>query len=256
MRELPEFQILSTQLDALFNAKVLTRIGVIDSKKIKEKPQGLNKLKGSALKSIQRSGKALDFIFSDGNILQFDLKLHGCLEVFKKNNEHKHTLLELYFDNERGIALTDILGHANITLNPAPSTAIDALSKDVYSRLVLSLQSKAKIKGLLTNQKIIKGIGSVYADEILWEARISPFSVSSAIPEFKIKGLANAIKTVLLNAETQIINKKVTLFHSEGYDFLSIFGKEGERSPGGSIIKLDKKAGHSTYYTQEQVLYS
>ncbi|MGI8638282.1 MAG: Fpg/Nei family DNA glycosylase, partial [Segetibacter sp.] len=112
---------------------------------------------------------------------------------------------------------------------------IDALSKDLYSKLLQSLQSKEKIKALITNQKIIGGIGNVYADEILWEARISPFSISSATPEFKIKGLANAIKKVLLNAEKQIVTKKIPLFSTEAYDFLNIYGKEGEKSPSGAL---------------------
>ena len=136
------------------------------------------------------------------------------------------------------------------------SVAFDALSEDLYNRLLSSLQTKAKIKALITNQKIIRGIGSVYADEILWEAGISPFSVSSAIPQFKINALANAIKNVLLHAKSQIVCKKISLFSCEAYDFLKVFGKEGEKSPSGAIIKVHKKGGHCTYYTDDQVLYS
>ncbi|MCK7559331.1 hypothetical protein MKQ70_31945 [Chitinophaga sedimenti] len=44
-------------------------------------------------------------------------------------------------------------------------------------------KSRAAVKNLLLDQHVVRGIGNAYADEILWEAGISPFSVAKAIPE-------------------------------------------------------------------------
>lgn len=58
------------------------------------------------------------------------------------------------------------------------------------------------------DQKVIRGIGNAYADEILWEALISPVSVCNKIPDNKIKALSKSIKKVLKNAVKQIVKKK------------------------------------------------
>ncbi len=108
----------------------------------------------------------------------------------------------MQFENGKGLALIDRQGNAIIKINPEENLGIDALSKDIYNYLLTSLQTKTKIKALITDQKVIRGIGKVYSDEILWEAKIS-----SAIPEFKIKALANAVKKVFTNAEKQLISK-------------------------------------------------
>lgn len=97
------------------------------------------------------------------------------------------------------------------------------MSKELnYNYLKTVLQSKAKIKNVLTNQDVIRGIGNAYADEILWEAKISPFSISSAISENKIQALEKAIKNVLINAEKQILKKHPDIITGEVRDFLKI----------------------------------
>ncbi|MEJ7683052.1 MAG: hypothetical protein WKG06_35390 [Segetibacter sp.] len=149
--------------------------------------------------------------------------LHGNLYLFEKNNENKFTITELHFEDNKGLALTDWQELANIKLNPEEKKGIDALSEELnYNYLKTKLQSKAKIKNIITNQDIIRGIGNAYADEILWEAKISPFSISSAISENKIQALEKAIKSVLVNAEKQILKKHPHIITGEIRDFLKI----------------------------------
>ncbi|WP_432326526.1 hypothetical protein ACRQ5D_21415 [Mucilaginibacter sp. P25] len=71
-------------------------------------------------------------------------------------------------------------------------------------------KTKTNIKTVLLDQKIMRGVGNAYADEILWHARISPFSVSSKIPEAKLKDLVKAIKSVLEDAEKISLNQTPT----------------------------------------------
>ena len=256
MRELPEFQVLANHLNSYFKGKILLDLKVNNTKKLKDIQVELDKcLKGNILKSVYRYGKELHFQFVNNVVLGMNLMLHGNIQSFGKVNENKFTIVELVFNKGKGLALTDWQGNATIKLNPEENCGIDALSEELYDYLLSTLQNKAKIKAMITNEKVIRGIGNVYADEILWEAKISPFSVASAIPEFKIKALANAVRKVLLDAEKQLTSKKMVLLPSEPHDFLKIYGKEGESSPNGSIIKVNKIARHCTYYTDEQELY-
>lgn len=256
MPELPDLQVFAKNLNSTLAGKKLLNIKVLNTKKIKDKQADLNKnLEGKVLESVYRTGKELRFQFANNVLLGMHLMLHGNLYFFEKNNEHKFTITELYFVN-KGLALTDWQDMASIKLNPEEKKGIDALSAELnYDYLKTVLQSKAKIKNVITNQDIIRGIGNAYADEILWEAKISPFSISSAISENKIQALEKAIKSVLINAEKQILKKHPDIITGEIRDFLKIHTKEKRESPGGYLIKVEKKSGRSTYYTDEQELF-
>jgi formamidopyrimidine-DNA glycosylase len=177
------------------------------------------------------------------------------LYIFDNSNEHKNTIIELHLNNGQGLALTDRQKAANIKLNPENKSGVDALSDDLSEvYLAKQLQRRKKIKAVLTDQNIIRGIGNAYVDEILWEARISPFSISKAIPPYKVNELAKAIKKVLQHAIEQIQKTHPGIITGEVRDFLVIHNSRLKKSPTGSAIKVEKKGG-STYYTDEQELF-
>ena len=257
MPELPDLQVFAKNLNSIFKGKKLVEIKIVNSKKIKDDEAELKKnLEGFILKSVYRTGKELRFLFANKMLLGMHLMLHGNLNIFDKRNENKFTVAELHFHN-KGLALSDWQAIATISLNPKDKKGVDALSDDLnYHYLKSVLQSKAKIKNLITDQNVIRGIGNAYADEILWEAKISPFSISSAISENKVHALEKAIKFVLKNAEEQILEKHPNIITGEIRDFLKIHTREKDTSPGGAAIKVDKKAGRATYYTDEQELFT
>jgi formamidopyrimidine-DNA glycosylase len=256
MLELPDLQVFSKNLNSLFRGKKLLEIKVINGKKLKDKQSELSEnIEGIILQSVYRTGNELRFHFKNKVLLGMQLMLHGNLHLFEKNNENKYTIAELHFKH-KGLALTDFQELANIKLNPEEKKGIDALSDGLnYNYLKTALQSKAKIKNLITNQDVIRGIGNAYADEILWEAKIHPTSISSAISENKIVALEQAIKSVLINAEEQILKKHPHIITGEIRDFLKIHTSEKKVSPTGALIRVDKKGGRCTYYTDEQELF-
>jgi formamidopyrimidine-DNA glycosylase len=105
------------------------------------------------------------------------------------------------------------------------------------------------------DQKVIRGIGNAYADEILWHALISPLSVCNKIPEDKIKTLAKSIKTVLHDAIKKILKSHPDIIKGEVRDFLVIHNSSKKKSPTGAEIKQTTIGGRKTYYTDEQELY-
>ena len=117
------------------------------------------------------------------------------------------------------------------------------------------MQRKARIKNLLLDPKVVRGIGNAYADEILWEARISPFSTAAALPPEAIRALAKAIPKVLKNAQRQISKLTPDSIGGEERSFLAIHQSQRKESPTGAAIQ-HSKSGRITYYTDEQQLYS
>lgn len=258
MPELPDLEVFSANLKSHFVGKKLVSLKVINGKKLKDSPGELSKsLEGKVLNDIYRSGKELNFKFSNGDILGMHLMLRGDIFLFEKVNDHKYTIVELHFSNGKGLALTDRMQNANVKLNPEEKEGIDAMDKELNFKYLKSIfNKKTTIKKALLDQQLIRGIGNAYADEILWEAKISPFSRVNAIPDEKIKELAKTIKSVLKDATSQILKTHPGLIQGEIRDFLKIHTKQKTKSPTGLPIKIVKKGISKTYYTEEQILYN
>src|SRR5688500_9857342 len=258
MPELPDLQVFSRNLTKTFVGKTLEQIKVPVSKRLNVSiPKLKSTLEGQKLTAINRVGKELYFEFKDGNILALHLMLRGKLYAFEETNEEKYTIIELHFSDGSGLVMTDFQGQATPTLNPEERDAPDALSKKMTLNFLKEqlAKSKAVIKNLLLDQHVIRGVGNAYADEILWDAGISPFSISNKIPVTAVKALAKSIKKVLRQAEKSIIKSHPDIISGEIRDFMLIHNSKKEKSPTGALIEVKSVGARKTYFTNEQKLF-
>jgi formamidopyrimidine-DNA glycosylase len=258
MPELPDLQVFSGNLEHSLKGKTVASVAVKNTKKIKSTSADFTKqLKGAKLKEVYREGKELHYLFDNGVVVGMHLMLHGQLYLFERKNEHKYSVIEMLFTDDTGLALTDYQGQAVATLNPEVKKSPDALSKEVnVSFLQEALgRTRTAVKTVLMNQDIIRGIGNAYADEILWDAGISPFSASNKIPADKIKELAKSVKKVLTGAEKQIKKAHPGIISGEYREFLDVHNAKKKQSPTGAAIRQSTAGGRKTYYTDEQELY-
>lgn len=258
MPELPDLQVFSRNLNKKIAGKKVKKLNVRVTKKLKVLVETFKEaLEGEVIKEVYREGKELHIAFKNGNVLGLHLMLHGDLHLFEKKNENKNTIFELFFSDGSGLALTDWQGVATPALNPEQRNAPDALSKEItIDFLKKQLQkTRTNVKNLLLDQYVIRGIGNAYADEILWDAGISPFSISNKIPDGKIRQLAKSIKKVLSNAEKQILKSHPDIIKGEVRDFLQIHHSKKTKSPTGAAIHNKVVGSRKTYYTNEQELY-
>ncbi|QNK61339.1 Fpg/Nei family DNA glycosylase [Pedobacter sp. PAMC26386] len=259
MPELPDLEIFSRNLEQHLNGKQLKEIVVKNSKKINVSAKELKlSLEDQKVAHISRSGKELYFEFENKAILSLHMMLKGELHLLKNEESPKHVIIEMYFKDGTRFLLTDFQGMAKVTLNPIPDGAPDALSKEVdqdfFKRIFAS--KKAAIKNVLLDQHVIRGIGNAYADEILWEAGISPFSSANKIPEEKLKDLAKAVRHVLKNAVEQILKTHPAIISGEIRGFLKIHTTKKTHSPAGVPILIVKTGARKTYYTEEQEIFN
>lgn len=258
MPELPDLQAFRHNLEKALLHKKLTSITVKNAKKLHTTEKALKEaLEGQLLEHIRRVGKELHFEFKNGHVLGMHLMLHGKLYFFEKKNEEKYTIVELLFTGGIGLALTDFQAAANVFLDPLPKTAPDALSKEFDESYLKAQLGKKKIsiKKYLLDQHNVLGIGNAYADDILWEAKISPFSICNKIPDAAIKALLKAVKKILEGAEKKILKSNPDIIHGEVRDFMLVHNAKLTESPDGAPIKKDTGGGRKTYYTDEQVLF-
>ena len=258
MPELPDLEIFAANLEKRFKNKTLEKLKVVVSKKLNVSETELKKvLEGHQLQAVLREGKTLQLHFGGGNILGLHLMLHGEIKLVEKDEELKFKIIEFHFKGGEGFALTDFQKMATPTLNPEPLDVPDALSKEFSLTYFSELLSKKRvqIKQVLMDQHLVRGIGNTYADEILWHAKISPFSIAKAIPENKVKDLHKSIEEVLRKEIMELSRAIPDSFNAEVKDFLKIHNPKLKHSPTGYEIKVDKVGGRKTYYTIEQVQF-
>jgi formamidopyrimidine-DNA glycosylase len=255
MPEIPDVEIFAKNLNLVFAHRNLRKLKVVYGRKLPDTARALSAaLEGKTVKRIFRSGKEFRFAFEDGTLLGLHLMLTGDLYLFEQKNDHPSTIVEFYFDGPKNLVLTDRMRNAWIKLNPIDRPGVDALQLD-FAYLKKIFDRKTTIKNILLDQDLIRGIGNGYSDEILWEARISPYSIASAIPDEKIRELVQIIPKVLNDAIRKIDQAYPGRINDEVKEFLIIHRRVDALSPTGRPIQIDTKGNRKTYYTDEQVLY-
>lgn len=256
MAELPDLTIFAQILNRKFKGKVLTSLDVTVAKKLNVPAAELRSaLVGRQLIEVKREGKTLQFHFSGNVILGLHLMLRGELVELSGNEPPRFQIMAFHFEKQKGFAVTDLQKQATPTLYPRAVVVPDALS--MAEGYFVSLLSKKRmvIKTLLMDQKLMRGIGNSYADEILYEGGISPFSVANAIPERQVKKLYRTLGSVLQRAITEIANANKNELKGELKDFMKIHSPHLKTTAKGEEIKSEKIGGRTSYYTDAQELF-
>src|SRR5687767_11694045 len=106
MPELPDLEVFSQNLSKRLCGKRVEKLHAIYKKKLKtEEKEFQQAITGAIVTSVRRDGKEIHFAFDNGNVLGVHMMLKGELRYFHEKNDHKFTILELYFDDGTGIAL-------------------------------------------------------------------------------------------------------------------------------------------------------
>ena len=256
MPELPDLQAFAGNLSTLFKGETLSKIKVTVSKKLNVPETELQSaLEGETLTQVEGAGKELYLRFENGHVLALHMMLHGELKLFEHTNDHKFTIIELLFKNGKGLALTDFQKAATPALDPEDSKVPDALNVDISYLKDKLAAKRTPIKTVLMDQKIIRGIGNAYADEILYDAAISPFSASNKIPELQVSILLKSISSVLKDAEERILKERPGIIGGEVRDFLKVHQPKKKTTDTGEPILQKPVGSRKTYYTDKQILY-
>lgn len=258
MPELPDLQAFSKNLTKLLKGKKVAVVKLPYPKKTEASEKDFQRLlTGTKLKQVRRQGKELYFDFDNKVVVSLHLMLRGNLFFFELTHDKKYPIFEIHFSDKSGLVLYDFQGQAKPTLNPPEPEGVDALSDELTLAFLKDRLrgSKAAVKNLLLDQQFIRGIGNAYADEILWDAGISPFSIANKIPDSFVRKLFKSITKVLRNAEKQILKSNPDIISGEVRDFLNVHNPKRKMSPTGKEIKVATKGGRKTYYTEEQKIF-
>lgn len=263
MPELPEIETVVRRINAsgLVVGRTILSVLVSDARILHgeiSSPTLNIGISGNKITKAFRRGKQIVFSLSNGKYLIVHLKLTGNLNM---RNSGKPvgwaTRLSLKLDNERRLDIDDVQGLAQARLVDDCEAAfsqlgVEPLSPDLNAiGLFNKLNSTNRnIKGALTDQSIIAGIGNIYADEILFAAGIHPRTKSSALSEGQVEQLVAAIRQIL---QDSIDHEGTSLesVHRGGHyqDYLNVYNRTGLPCPKCKTpIQLIKLNGRSTHF--------
>jgi formamidopyrimidine-DNA glycosylase len=90
---------------------------------------------------------------------------------------------------------------------------------------------RGEIKGILTRERFVAGIGNAYADEILWKAQIHPFRKRPTLTSDELKRLYKAMRFVLLNSIEKVRQDMGEEIHLKPREFFAVHMRDGQACP-------------------------
>ena len=252
MPELPEVETIRSQLNKTLKNLEIKEVFLNWPKLVKGiKGEDFKRLlKNKKILKVWRRAKNILIELNDNLILLIHLKLTGRILYGEKEFVLKDPYIRFYlvFNNKKIMALSDLRKFAKVVLfkkdqlseiedlkeiGPEPLDKTFTLKK--FTNLINQNKKRKKtIKEILMDQRVIAGIGNIYANEILWEAKINPFKSVGELTEEEIKKLFFSLKKILNLA----IEYHGSTISDEMYR--DIFGKEGKY---GGIRKVYQREG-------------
>ena len=168
----------------------------------------VRRLKGRCFESSRRHGKHL-FVRADGDLwLRLHFGMTGSLQYFKREEDApKHARVLFVFANAHRLAFEDQRKFGEIGLVKDVDEFLkkrglgpDALDISFSQFQGIFVNHRGALKAILLNQKLIAGIGNIYADEILFRARIHPATESGRVGETTVGRLFRATCYILQKA--------------------------------------------------------
>ena len=259
MPELPEVEAWVRELDPLVSRSPieLARPGHIATLKTFDPPP--TALEGRAFAGARRRGKNLLFPTTDGElVLRVHLMSAGRLRyvpVGKKGPTKP--MFQVRFTDGGQLLLTEAgkKKRAGVwLLTPEGVDAElshlgpDALEIDAATLGPILRRERRQLHPLLRDQRALAGIGRAHANEVLWEARLSPFRISTELGDDEVGALAGVIRADLARAlELRLAGK--------GDDAVyRVHGHFGEPCPrcGETLRRVDFEEHTITYCPAEQ----
>lgn len=263
MPELPEVETIARGLKPLLVGRIITQAriyypGIIHG----NADLFANRVAGKKIIRVWRRAKLLIFDLSDSWHLVFHLKMTGRVWIPPgKNFPDKHTHIvfdmndktSLVFQDQRKFGYCALFSSEELnfwkffsTLGPEPL----GLSPEAFAEIISS--RKARTKSLLLDQKVIAGIGNIYADESLFMSGIHPETQGSELSFKETKKLLRNLQLVLIRAIEAGGSSFKDYRNALGYsgmfqDEFLIYGKKGQCCPRcKTVIQTCKVAGRTS----------
>jgi formamidopyrimidine-DNA glycosylase len=244
------------------------------------------RLTGRTCVALARRGKYLLADLDDGTVLVMHLGMSGSFRIEAENKAksldtyyhaatklraHDHVVfhmssgVRIVFNDPRRFGLMDLVARGALaTSKHLSDIGLEPLGNEFGAVALADLAAgrAAPVKALLMDQRLIAGLGNIYACEALWRARLSPerpardLATKSGKPTAAAERLAEAIRSVLEDAiraggSSLRDHIRATGEIGEFQHAFAVYDREGEPCPRRGcrgVIRRSVQSGRSTFY--------
>jgi formamidopyrimidine-DNA glycosylase len=254
MPELPEVEIFKRYFDATSLHQRINDIDVRNAYVLKDVTarELVRGLKGHRFESSRRHGKHL-FAYAGGELwLQLHFGMTGSLHYFTSEERvPRHARVVFIFANNHRLAFDDQRQFGQVSLLRDVDEFLkkhalgpDALDIDFREFKRMSGKHRGAVKSVLMNQRLIAGIGNIYADEILFHTRTHPATEISRLGDRALRKLFRAThyvleKAIATKADANRLPKSWLLLHR---------GKHGKCPRCRHELKSSRIGGRTAWF--------
>ena len=272
MPELPEVETVRRGLEQHLVGRRITRVHVGRERVVRRTSREalIHDLTNTVVERADRRGKYLLMPLDSGDHLMIHLRMSGQVllaEAGAVRPPHTHVVLslddgrEVWFVDPRTFGEVVVFAPDRVEIEVpglarlGPDPIADDFDRAALRSIVRS--TRRALKPLLLDQHAIAGIGNIYADEILHDARLHPARAASELSTRAEVHLHTSILDVLTEAiraggSTLADAQYVDLMGSGGsyQDEHRVYGREGERciTCGRGWVRRTTSGGRSTHY--------
>ena len=275
MPELPEVETIRRDLDREIVDRRIKTVEVKGHRSVRRHRTSkdfIGRLEGRKVKAVIRKGKYLLIKLDDGNVLVVHLGMSGqLLRAAVKDPLDRHTHVTVTFSQGGQLRFVDprTFGELFVTAPDHLAQEIPELAHLGFDPLEQAMSwtsfgallqaRKTKLKPLLMDQKVIAGIGNIYADEILFAAGLRHDRSSESLTAQEVRRLYRAMVETLQDAikhrGSSLADEQYRDLFGEVGDFQTlhkVYDREGHacrrcRSP---IVRI-KSNGRSTFFCEQ-----
>lgn len=246
MPELPEVEALADHLRRHATGREVTRIDVSALSVLKTFDPPTTALHGQTVTGANRWGKYLGLEVSPWHLITH-LSRAGWLRWSDKLSPTPlkpsgkgPIALRVHLDEGVGFDLTEAGTQKRLAVwvvaDPMAVPQIaslgpDALSLDSAGLAGVLAGNSGRIKTVITDQKVIAGIGNAYSDEILHVAKLSPFATAGKLTDAQLGALHDAMISVLTDAVTRSVGQQAATLKGEKRSGLRVHARTGLPCP-------------------------
>lgn len=234
MPELPEAEVVARQVRTALSGATLRSLWIGREDIVREGFSWRDWYAGATISAVERRGKSVVLTFAKaGQIrsLVAELGMTGLLQFAESDTPVvKHTHVRMHFSggqrtelrywNPRRFGRIYLLDDEELAAFTARRFGVDPLTMDGEEFWRLLQTKRARLKALLMHQQVIAGIGNIYANEMLFRARLHPHRLASRLTRPQARRLHEEMQ--------QILRAAIEAGGSSVRDFFAPNGREGQ----------------------------
>jgi formamidopyrimidine-DNA glycosylase len=268
MPELPEVETVRRQLEPLLTGRELRRVAIHDGRLVapRDPREVADELQGERVAGVGRRGKYLVFRFESGRVLLAHLRMTGSFRHAANGSatDDPYVRAVVTLDDGSDVTYRDVrrfgtwllVGPDELDPYLARRLGAEPLGPLLTARALGERLARRRtaVKAALLDQRVVAGLGNIYADEALWYARVNPLRPADSLSEQEVRRIHRGVRRALaLGIERQ----GSTLRDYAAPDGtpgamqreFRVYGRGGERCDRcGATIEKTRVGGRGTAY--------